>query len=394
MNLWLTNILMTFGISMVLTGILIPQILLIAFRKRLFDQPDGRKLHSVLVPRLGGMAFMPSIFFAIAFVIGFELLTATNTVATLNIGGITQLCFIACAMLLTFLAGLADDLVGLRYRVKFIIQAVTAGFLIAGGLWLKNLHGFLWLNQLWPVAGVLLTILLIVFIDNAINFIDGIDGLASGLGAIALLFYGIAFYFTGEYFYAMLSAATLGTLVPFFYFNVFGDPTRHRKIFMGDTGSLTIGIILSALSLKMANMGTQIDGLQVNPVVVAFSPLVIPCFDVVRVLLHRVHKRCNPFLPDKSHIHHKLLALGVPQHVTMMVILIVSASVISINVVLSPHINSTWILLGDLVVWVTGNIILNRAIRARQQQLGIYNTATISTDNGGGYNEMIDRQLV
>lgn len=378
MDLWLVDILITFGISVMLTGVLIPQILLIAFRKKLFDVPNERKIHTVAVPRLGGLAFMPSIFFSIAFVIGVDLLNSTAVVGVFNVLSMLQLCFIACSIVLMFLVGMADDLVGVRYSAKFVVQIIAAILLILAGLWLKNLHGFLWIFTMSPVCGYLLTALVIVFIINAMNLIDGIDGLASGVGAIALLFYGIAFYMCGEYFYALLSVATLGTLVPFYYYNVFGNPEHHKKIFMGDTGALTVGVILSILAIKMAGMSPSSDTMFVNPLVVAFSPLIVPCFDVVRVYLHRIARRRNPFLPDRCHIHHKILALGVPQRVTMVSILIVSALFITVNVLASPFVNVTWLVLIDLVVWTAGNLMLTRAIRRRERRLGL------SIENGGG----------
>ncbi|MBD5366855.1 MAG: undecaprenyl/decaprenyl-phosphate alpha-N-acetylglucosaminyl 1-phosphate transferase [Muribaculaceae bacterium] len=371
MDIWLIDILMTFGISVLLTGILIPQILLIAFRKQLFDIPDGRKIHSGVVPRLGGLAFMPAVMFSMACVFGVEMLSIGDTIGLFNISHVVQVCFITCALVLMYLVGMADDLVGVRYVAKFVVQIVSAFFIVGAGLSLKSLNGFMWIEALHPVIGVSLTVLVIVFVINAINLIDGIDGLASGLSAIALLFYGIAFYSSGEIFFSMLSAATIGTLVPFFYYNVFGDPHKRKKIFMGDTGALTIGVILSTLALKMSGMSTTtMDELRVNPLVVAFSPLIVPCFDVVRVYLHRLLRHRNPFLPDKCHIHHKILALGVPQRVAMIIILIISAMFITVNVLLSAFINVTWLVILDLVVWTLGQMMLTQAIHRRETQLG------------------------
>lgn len=367
MDIWLINMLITFGLSVLLTGILIPQILLIAFRKQLFDVPNARKIHTAVVPRLGGMAFMPAVFFSIACVIGVEMMSGNDVSLIINIDNALQVCFIACALLLMFLVGLADDLVGVRYSAKFAIQIIAAIFLVVAGLYITNLHGFIFVNELPQVVGVLLTLLVIVFIINAINLIDGIDGLASGLSAIALLFYGIAFYSNNEYFYAMLAFATLGTLVPFFYFNVFGDPVKRKKIFMGDTGALTIGVVLSVLAIKMSNMPiSPVANSQINPLVVAFSPLIVPCFDVVRVYLHRITKHRNPFLPDKCHIHHKVLALGVPQRVAMISILTVSALFIIANVLASPYIDVTLLVVLDLAVWTVVNYVMSYAIKRRQ----------------------------
>lgn len=126
---------------------------------------------------------------------------------------------------------------------------------------------------LW--LGYPLTILIVVFIINAINLIDGIDGLASGLCSIACLFYGLTFFMLHQYVYAMLAFATLGVLVPFFYYNVFGNAKHGRKIFMGDTGSLTIGMMLCFLSLKLTMCGLDDNTGNVHPMVLAFSPLLV-----------------------------------------------------------------------------------------------------------------------
>ena len=213
----------------------------------------------------------------------------------------------------------------------------------------------------------------IVFIINAINLIDGIDGLASGLSAIALLFYGIAFYSVGEYLYAMIAASAMGTLIPFFYFNVFGDPAKRKKIFMGDTGALTIGVVLATMALKMNNLTPTIENIHANPLVLAFSPVIVPCLDVVRVYIHRILRHRNPFLPDKCHIHHKILATGLPQRVTMISILIVSACFIILNVLISPYMNVTILFILNLAIWTLSNMWLTYIIKRRQEKLKLPN---------------------
>ena len=207
-----------------------------------------------------------------------------------------------------------------------------------------------------------MTILIVVFIINAINLIDGIDGLASGLCCIACLFYGLTFFMLHQYIYAMLAFATLGVLVPFFYYNVFGNAEHGRKIFMGDTGSLTVGMMLCFLSLKLIMCGTDDNTGHINPMVLAFSPLLVPCCDVVRVYLHRVRNGKTPFLPDKNHIHHKLLAVGMKQRNAMITIISVSTVFILFNILLSIYLNVNWIVLVDLLIWTLANIRLTRRI--------------------------------
>ena len=173
--------------------------------------------------------------------------------------------------------GIADDLVGVKYRAKFVVQ-ITCGILfLVGGLSISDCHGILGIHQLPSFLSIPFSIVMVVFIINAINLIDGIDGLASGLSGVALLFYTYIFYQLGEYLYALISITTLGTIIPFFYYNVFGNPEKHRKIFMGDSGSLTIGLILCLLSFKIANLDMSLhpETSVYNPLVLAFIPLMI-----------------------------------------------------------------------------------------------------------------------
>lgn len=352
---------------MLLTGIIIPQILLIAFRKNLFDQPDPRKIHKAEVPRLGGIAFFPSIMFVIFLLYGFGILSDNQLLATYLLRNLQPVCFIAAGAILLYLTGMADDLVGVKYRAKFIVQALSAVLVITGGLEIDDLHGFLGATVVPEAIAVPLTILLIVFIINAINLIDGIDGLASGLSAIACIFYTYVFFSAGLYLFSALAIASLGTLIPFFLYNVFGNPQKQRKIFMGDTGALTIGLFLSVMSIRVC----QIDTLpgQYNSAVIAFAPLLIPGFDVVRVYLHRLKAHRNPFLPDKTHIHHKLLALGMRQSAAMMTIIGCSALLTAANYWLSSFVNITVLFASDLVFWIVVNTILTRIIRAREKAL-------------------------
>lgn len=376
---WTLDELAVFLISAGISGIIIPKILLIAFRKRLFDEPDERKIHTAAVPRLGGLAFMPSIVFSICLVVGVKgILDAQGLSAYFGgpseVGDMSEMllpmCFGLCAVMIMYLVGIADDLIGVRYRAKFVAQILAALLLAMGGVRIENFHGFMWLYELPVGLSWAATVLLVVFITNAINLIDGIDGLASGLSGIAMAFYGFVFMHTGYMLYAMLAFAGLGTLVPFFYYNVFGNPAMGKKIFMGDTGSLTTGLILSFLSIEVCSL-PEGSVYSWDVMVVAFAPLAIPCLDVIRVFVHRIVRGMSPFLPDKSHIHHKLLALGIPQRWAMITILATSSALIAANLLMSVHMGPMWVLVIDMVVWVAANWQLTRCIMARQKRLGI-----------------------
>lgn len=362
MNPWMYIDAAAFVVVVAIAGVIIPQILLIAFRKNLFDEVDPRKIHKGTVPRLGGIAFFPSILFTILLLMGLCILYGKTSVASAFYSDAVAMCFIICAIITLYLVGMADDLIGVKYRAKFVAQIFAAALVIMGGVTLSDLHGFLWLHALPGPVAIIATVILTVFITNAINLIDGIDGLASGLSGMACLFYGFVCYGAGLYVYSMLAFATLGALTPFFYYNVFGNAARQKKIFMGDTGSLTIGLILSVLSIRICGLG--LDGEGLNMGVAAFAPLLIPCCDVVRVYLRRIRHHKSPFLPDKTHIHHKLLAIGMSQRVAMPVILLASLALTGANYLLSDHIDITLLFALDIAVWIIANVIISRRIPA------------------------------
>lgn len=361
---WTVSSIAVFMICVLCSGILIPQILLISFRKQLFDQPDERKIHQGIVPRLGGIAFKPVIFFTVALMLGVSQLLGYGYMMEDFTLEVRSIAFSFCCIILLYLVGIADDLIGIRYKAKFIVQIICGLMIIAGEMYIDNLHGLLGIHGLPVWIGYPLTVLVIVFIINSINLIDGIDGLASGLCGVATLFYGVVFFLLHEYIYAILSFATLGVLVPFFYYNVFGDANKQKKIFMGDTGSLTIGMILCILCLRLLQCSTTEASAELpNILVLAYSPLLIPCLDVVRVYLHRVRNGKNPFLPDKNHIHHKLLALGMRQRMAMVSIVLVSILFSLCNIFISKYINVTLLVLINVLIWTLLNVWLTYRIK-------------------------------
>lgn len=371
-DIWAINGVLVFVVSLLLTGILIPKILLISFKRRLFDVPDERKIHKGAVPRLGGIAFMPAIILSLSSVTGLDLILLGDSGSAIvydNMGhNLVPLCFGLCALMMMYLVGIADDLIGVKYRAKFVVQIVAALLFVVAGMTIDNLHGFLGIYELPDYLAIPFTIVVIVLIVNAVNLIDGIDGLASGLSTIACVFYSVVFYQGDAYTYAMIGLATIGTLVPFFWYNVYGNARIGRKIFMGDTGALTTGLILSFLCIRVLKPEFSAPNTPVSEAVLAFSPLVVPCLDVVRVFFHRLSRGQSPFQPGRTHIHHKFLALGMRQRYAMLLILITSVGYIVLNCCLSPSLSIDLIMVIDLTIWVIGNYLLTRAIRKYQQK--------------------------
>lgn len=352
-----------FLMAVLLGQIIIPRILVISLRKRLFDQPDSRKVHHRPISRLGGVTFFPVILIVMC-TVGllqfYEMENITSSVIS------ESLCLVAGLMLL-YMIGVCDDLIGVRYRRKFEVQILAAAFLPFAGLSIQNLGGLFGWYEISPLVGVPLTMLLTVFLINAINLIDGIDGLASGLCMVAITLFGVSFAWHGSWMYALLAFASVGVLVPFFFYNVFGNANRGHKIFMGDTGSLTLGFILSVMVVKyvsvMVQESSRLDG---APVVMAFSVLLVPSLDVCRVVLNRFRRRVHPFKPDKSHIHHKFLNMGFTPRRSMILIQLMAVAFIALTLVLLRiGLLAPVVFMLDILVWTLMNVWFSRIIRRR-----------------------------
>lgn len=356
-------ILLAFIISVVLSMLIIPRILIVALTKRLFDMPNERKIHTGAIPRLGGISFAPTILFSLAFVSAISYLGylyGLKIPQNITPHITPDFYLLTCGLIVLYLAGIKDDLIGLRYHTKFIVQILAASLLPLSGLWINDFYGLFGIYELPPWIGMPLTIFAIVFITNAINLIDGIDGLASGLSGTALLILGSLFLHQHMWSYAMLSFSTLGVLIPFFYYNVFGQAEHGRKIFMGDTGSLTLGYILAFLCISYAAYTPDISPYTTSAILISFSTLIVPMFDVIRVMLIRFRRRKSLFSPDKNHIHHKFLEIGCSPHKALLYILAISWAFSSLNIVLAPYININILFIGDIVIWTALNVCLDK----------------------------------
>lgn len=368
---WLTDNIFSFLFSAAVVGFAIPQILSVAHKKKLFDSIGERKVHHGAVPRLGGVSFAPSIMLSVLLVLAWGMTGGKISLTPILVNDFKGMMLLFCGMLCLYLVGLADDLVEVRYRSKFVIQILVGILVVRAGVVIDNLYGFAGIYALpewiaWP-----LTLLVIVYIINAYNLIDGLDGLSGSLAILPMLFYGYVCYTSGHQIYSMVAFAASGCLIPFLYFNIFGSAERKTKIFMGDTGALTNGLVVGFLGIEMTeigNFGTLLS--DINPIVLAISPLVVPMFDQLRVFFHRIVRKRNPFLPDKCHIHHKLLDLGLSTGAVRTWILTVAVLFIVVNLLLAAiPLQLTWIILIDFTVWTVGNMILTSAIRRRERRL-------------------------
>jgi UDP-N-acetylmuramyl pentapeptide phosphotransferase/UDP-N-acetylglucosamine-1-phosphate transferase len=309
MNMEFFLILLAVSLSFMLVIIIIPPILRVAREKKLFDTINKRKIHTTPVPPLGGVAIF----------IGFVL---TTIVATDGYS-FESLKYIIASIILMFFIGLKDDLLAISARKKFVVQIFAAMLLILlGNLQITNLHGMFGVYEIHSATGILLTLFIILAIVNSYNLIDGIDGLASGLAIFASSLFGGWFFIAGHIQFAIMSFALAGSLVGFSLFNVFG---KKNKLFMGDAGSLVIGLVISIIIIKFNEFNIIKTGQYsvVAAPAVSFSLVMVPLIDTLRVITIRLLNKKSPFHPDNNHIHHRLLAL-VPSHLKVTTIIIIT----------------------------------------------------------------------
>ncbi|MDB5018988.1 MAG: undecaprenyl-phosphate alpha-N-acetylglucosaminyl 1-phosphate transferase [Pedobacter sp.] len=287
----------SFVTSLLLVVLIVPWIVIYALKKQFFEASGERiKIHGGKIPHFGGVAIYIAVLFPI-------LITAAGT---------TETFWLFLASLLIFGLGLIDDVKGISASSKFVFQFVAAYFVVVnGGVQILHIHRVLQFEGLTQLLGIIVSLLFVVGLVNAFNLIDGIDGLAGSVALLICNVYAYLFYKAGSTSMSYLSCSAVGALVAFLFFNVFSS----RKIFMGDCGSLTIGLLIAFLSLKL--LGIPQRNLAVgffrldSKVGLLAALLCIPLFDTTRVFLLRIMGRRSPFRADNNHIHHRLLSIGL-----------------------------------------------------------------------------------
>ncbi len=291
----MNNIILSGGLAFLITFFSIPVIIEVAKDKKLFDVPGGRKVHDAVIPTLGGLGIFAG--FIIATLIGVPPSEAS----------VLQY-FIASIMIIFFM-GIKDDILILTATKKFVGQLIAAAILIKfGGIRIADMYGMMGIHSLSPTVSFIITLFTIVVITNSFNLIDGVDGLAGSLGLVTSITFGVYFYFNGQAMYSVIALSLAGSLVAFLIYNF-----NPAKIFMGDTGSLLIGLVNSILVIKFISIASNPAStfpLQAAPAL-GFAILLVPLFDTLRVVSHRILSRRSPFSPDRNHIHHFLLDLGL-----------------------------------------------------------------------------------
>lgn len=274
-----------------IASVTVPAVSNIALAKGLVDKPNERSAHVRPVPTVGGI----SVFAA--------LLLALTLWGSFHANGLQ---YVVAAMTIIFFIGLKDDVLILDPVKKLFAQVMAGLVLIIGAdIRIHSFYGILGIGELPLYLSVVFSLFVYIVITNAYNLIDGIDGLASGLGALASLCFGVWFLLTGFSDYAVLAFGLCGALVGFARYNC----SRSQKIFLGDTGSLIIGLLVAVLAMQFIHLNAQVTGpfhLH-NAPLIAMAVLAIPLFDTLRVFTIRWAIGQSPFFPDKRHIHHILV---------------------------------------------------------------------------------------
>jgi UDP-N-acetylmuramyl pentapeptide phosphotransferase/UDP-N-acetylglucosamine-1-phosphate transferase len=277
----------------------IPMIIRIANNKQLFDSPDNdRKLHLSNTPNLGGVSIFLSVILAyLCWNFAFEEDVKVH--------------FIIAALIILFFTGIRDDLNAMRATQKLLLQILAASVIIFGAeLRVTHFFGILGFHDIPYWFSICFTYFLIIVIINAVNLIDGIDGLAAGLSAIISTTFGVWFYLIGLSTLCFISFLHAAALIAFLRFNFSNNP--KLKIFMGDSGSMVVGGILSVCTLRFLETcwSNPIYFLEAGPGI-AVAILIIPLFDTLRVFVIRILQGHSPFRADRNHLHHLLLNLGL-----------------------------------------------------------------------------------
>ena len=305
------NTIFLISLSIILSILSIVFFQKIFIKKNIIDKVNDRSSHKVVATRSGGIAVFTSLFII-------STLNYFNSIEIFDFSLIIPLSIL-------LVVGLYDDIYKLDFKLKFIFQIIAAKIIIDNGLIIDNLHGILGIFELNRIIAQLITIFFIVAIINSINFIDGVDGLAISI----VIFFMISFEFfalsNSDLYY--LTLIIIFSLLPLFYFNY----KKKNKVFLGDSGSLFLGALVSIYVLKiLSQQYIIIEKYDLNKIIFVISILFYPIIDIVRIVFKRLFEGKSPFEADKKHIHHLVLK-GVKSHFFTTFIITISSILFMIS---------------------------------------------------------------
>jgi len=291
------DIILSFITAFILTYFAIPQVIHVARVKNLCDEPGERRSHTVSTPSLGGVAIFAGVIFSIILWTPFDVFG--------------DLQYILCSFIIIFLIGAKDDILPISPTNKLIGEVFAAAILVfKSNVMVTSLHGIFGITTLPEPLSIVLSIFTILVIINAFNLIDGINGLSGSIGTLISITLGSWFFLIDRIDLAIVAYATAGAVIAFLKYNF-----TPAKIFMGDTGSLLVGLVCSILVIKFIQLHNDIPAqyaayaFKAVPAV-AVGILILPLFDTLRVFTMRALKGKSPFSPDRTHIHHLLIDYG------------------------------------------------------------------------------------
>ncbi len=298
------------------------KILRIAKDKNIVDNPDARKLQKTPIPVMGGIA----VFF------GLLVGVLASTALPYHFPEHTSLFPIICAMSLMLYIGAMDDIVGLTARSRLVIEILTIlGLIYSSGGCIDTFRGLWGIYQFSWWIGVPLTVVAGVGIINAVNMIDGVNGLSSGLCMVCSAMFGVLFVRSGDMHNAYLAFAMAASLLPFFVHNVFG---MRSRMFIGDAGTMVMGIMMTWFVMCILKNDTRLTyyagAKGVNLIALALAIMSVPVFDTLRVMTMRIMKGINPFRPDKTHLHHVFINIGISHSITSLTEILIASTIVAI----------------------------------------------------------------
>lgn len=327
-----------------------PSLIKVAILKRLFDAPgDTRKIHSRMIPTIGGIIIFAGTIFSFSLWFPNEYIND----GSLLMRAIDDYKFIVSTVLVMFFVGVKDDIIGTA-PVKKLVAHVLVGMvlILMADIRIISMHGIFGIEVLPHWASVFLSLFTYIVVVNAMNLIDGVDGLAGGVGFIAASAFGGWFALAGDPVMACLGFALSGSLLGFLFFNF-----SPAKIFMGDSGSLTIGLIISILAIKLINYDvTTIQNdfiIHVSKPIFAMAVLVYPLVDTLRIFIYRAVRGVSPFSADRNHLHHRLIDIGCSHKKTVILIYTVNLLIIGLTLFFSfLDANYTFIIVGGTALFI------------------------------------------
>ncbi|OFX62200.1 MAG: hypothetical protein A2066_07210 [Bacteroidetes bacterium GWB2_41_8] len=367
---------LAFLIGFSLVYLTIPPLIRVSFAKHLFDTPNERKASKAVVPTLGGVAIF----------IGFILSSIIATDGYI----FSELKYLIAASVIMFFIGLKDDLMDISATKKLVVQVATAVMLITlGGIRFTNLQGAFGLYEINYAVSFIITLFTMIALINAFNLIDGIDGLAAGVSIVISTVFGFWFILAGHPEYGIMCFSLSGSLVGFFIFNVFG---KKNKIFMGDTGSLILGVVMVIIVIKFNEFNILQQGkyaINAAPVV-SIGILIVPIVDTLRVFFIRLSEKRSPFSADMNHIHHKCLQLTHSHIKATLLILFFNILFIALTFSLNRLLNINNLIIsllsiGFIVAYIP-DLILKWRLNATEEKLE-KSTIKLRSRSSGLYSE-------